>query len=100
MKVLLVIGYLLVIALIVMFVPAIVRPFADYGDFSTYDAAQAILVALVLAFVVGLFIYLIKEERSFLLQLFGWGVLVRMVVSVAIFIFHAQEFFGGDAITY
>jgi len=100
MKVLLVIGYLLVIALIVMFVPAIVRPFADYGDFSTYDAAQAILVALVLAFAVGLFIYLIKEERSFLLQLFGWGVLVRMVVSVAIFIFHAQEFFGGDAITY
>lgn len=100
MKVLLVIGYLLVIALIVMFVPAIVRPFADYGDFSTYDAAQAILVALVLAFAVGLFVYLIKEERSFLLQLFGWGLLIRMVVSVAIFIFHAQEFFGGDAITY
>lgn len=100
MKVLLVIAYLLVVVMIVMFVPAIVRLIPDYGNFSTQDAAQAVLVWLLLAFIVGYFIYQNKEERSFLLQLFGWAVLVRVLVSTAIFIFHAQEFFGGDAITY
>jgi 4-amino-4-deoxy-L-arabinose transferase-like glycosyltransferase len=100
MKVLLAVAYLFVIGVIVMFVPAIVRPFADYGDFSTYDVSQAVLVWLVLGSIVGFFIYQNKEERSFLLQLFAWGLLVRVLVSVAIFIFHAQEFFGGDAITY
>lgn len=100
MKVLLAIAYLLVIVMIVMFVPPIVRLIPDYGNFTTYDAAQAVLVWLVLGVIVGYFIYQNKEERSFLLQLFAWGMLVRVLVSTAIFIFHAQEFFGGDAITY
>src|SRR5262249_39489521 len=83
-----------------MFVPAIVRSFPDYGDFSTYDAAQAVLVWLVFGSIVGYFIYRNKEERSFLLQLFGWALLIRVLVSTALFIFNVQEFFGGDAITY
>ena len=100
MKVLLVLAYLLVSVTIVMAVPPIVAGFPDYGNFSTFDAGQAVLVWLVPGFVVGYFIYHSKEERSFLLQLFAWALLVRILVSTAIFIFNAQEFFGGDAITY
>lgn len=100
MKVLLVLAYLLVSVTIVMAVPPIVAGFPDYGNFSAYDAGQAVLVWLVPAFVVGYFIYHGKEERSFLLQLFAWALLVRILVSTAIFIYNAQEFFGGDAITY
>jgi hypothetical protein len=100
MKVILVLAYLLVIVTIVTAVPPIVAAFPGYGNFSPYDAAQAVLVWLVVGFVVGYFIYYNKVERSFLLQLFAWALLVRVLVSTAIFIFHAQEFFGGDAITY
>jgi len=99
MKVLLVVAYLLVSVLIVVFVPPIVAPF-DYGNFSTFDAGQAVLLWLTLGLVVGYFIYQNKENRSFLLQLFGWGLLVRVLVSTGIFIFNGQEFFGGDANTY
>src|SRR6185369_9529757 len=67
---------------------------------STYDAGQAVLVWLVLASVVGYFIYRNKEYRSFLLQLFAWALLLRVLVATGIFIFNKQEFFGGDAITY
>ena len=100
MKVLLVLAYLLVSVTIVMAVPPIVAGFPDYGNFSAFDAAQAVLLWLVVSLVIGYFIYQNKEERSFLLQLFGWALLVRVLVSTAIFIFNAQEFFGGDAITY
>ena len=100
MKVILVFAYLLVAVTIVMAVPPIVAAFPDYGNFSVYDAGQAVLLWLVLGLVVGYFIYYNKVERSFLLQLFAWALLVRVVVSTTIFIFHAQEFFGGDAITY
>src|SRR6185369_3009483 len=100
MKVILVLAYLVVSVTIVIAVPPIVRAFPEYGNFSSYDAGQAVLVWLVLAILVGYFIYQNKEERSFLLQLFGWGLLVRIAVSTAIFIFNVQEFFGGDALTY
>jgi len=100
MKVILVITYLLVSVTIVVAVPPIVQGFPDYGNFSVFDAGQAVLLWLVLALVIGYFIYQNKEERSFLLQLFGWALVCRIVVSTAIFIFNAQEFFGGDALTY
>lgn len=100
MKVLLVLAYLVVSVTIVIAVPPIVAGFPDYGNFSTFDAGQAVLLWLLLGLVVGYFIYQGKEERSFLLQLFAWSLLVRIVVSTAIFIFNAQEFFGGDALTY
>ena len=100
MKVILVLAYLLVALTIVVAVPPIVAEYPQYGNFSVYDAGQAVLLWLVLGLVVGYFIYYNKQERSFLLQLFAWALLVRVLVSTAIFIFHAQEFFGGDAITY
>ncbi|HJP94981.1 MAG TPA: glycosyltransferase family 39 protein, partial [Pyrinomonadaceae bacterium] len=100
MKVILVAVYLLVCALIVFAVPPIVAEFPDYGNYTTYDAGQALLVCLSLAFVAGYFIYQNKEHRSLLLQLFAWGLLLRILVATGIFIFNKQEFFGGDALTY
>ena len=97
MKALLLFSFLIVCAVIVFAVPTIVAPFADY---STFDAGQAVLFCLVLATVVGYFVYRNQEEKSFLLQLFGWALLVRMLVATGIFIFNVQEFFGGDALTY
>ena len=100
MKVLLVLWYLLIVAVIVFAVPAIVSGFPDYETYSTFDAAQAVLVCMLLASVVGYFAYQDKEHGSFLLQLFAWGLLIRMIVATFIFMYNVQEFFGGDAITY
>ncbi|HEX6718404.1 MAG TPA: glycosyltransferase family 39 protein [Pyrinomonadaceae bacterium] len=100
MKVLLLIWYLIICGVIVFAVPQIVAGFPDYGNFSTFDAAQAVLVCMVIASVIGYFIYQDKEHGSFLLQLFGWGLLTRILVATFIFIYNSQEFFGGDALTY
>src|SRR5215216_1706173 len=100
MKVILLFSYLLVCAVIVFAVPSIVSEFPDYEKFSIYDAGQAVLLTLLLAGVVGYYIYGDKEEGSFLLQLFAWGLLTRLLVATGIFMFNMQEFFGGDAITY
>jgi 4-amino-4-deoxy-L-arabinose transferase-like glycosyltransferase len=100
MKVILVIWYLIICSVVVFSVPSIVAGFPDYGNFSTWDASQAVLVCIALASVVGYFVYRNKEHGSFLLQLFAWALLVRMLVATFIFIYNVQEFFGGDAITY
>ncbi len=97
MRALLLFLYLIVCAVIVFAVPAIVAPFAT---FSTFDGGQAVLLCLVLATIVGYFVYRHHEEKSFLLQLFAWALLVRMLLATGIFIFNVQEFFGGDALTY
>jgi hypothetical protein len=100
MKVLLTISFLIVSAIIVVTVPEMVRFFPTYAHFSMYDGAQAVLLTAVLAIIVGYFIYKDKVDGSFLLQLFGWGLLVRMIVATGIFVYNVQEFFGGDSITY
>ena len=98
MKVILVFAYLIVCSLIVFTVPTIVTQFNP--GFTNFDAAQAVLLCIALGFIVGYFVYQNKEERSFLVQLFAWAVLLRMLVATGIFIFNRQEFFGGDALTY
>jgi hypothetical protein len=100
MKVLLAISYLLVSALIIFAVPSIVSAFPDYEHYTTFESGQALLFCLILATVVGYFIYRDQAEGSFLLQLFAWALLLRLLVATGIFIFNAQEFFGGDALTY
>jgi hypothetical protein len=86
---------------IVIFVPTLVLPYAnDYGIFNTFDAAKAVLVCTALSAVVGFYCYKRKTHGPFLLRLFVAGLLVRMVVAIAIFIFRGQDFFGGDALTY
>lgn len=100
MKVLLTIAFLIVCAVIILAVPTIVSEFPDYEKYSVFDAGQAVLVFLSLASVVGYFIYQDKEEGNFLLQLFAFALLIRILVATGIFMFNMQEFFGGDALTY
>jgi dolichyl-phosphate-mannose-protein mannosyltransferase len=99
-KVLLVFSYLIVFAVIVVAVPSIVSGFPDYEHFTVFDSAQAVLLCLLLASGIGYFAYRDKVDGSFLLQLFAWALLVRILVEWFIFIFNVQEFFGGDALTY
>jgi hypothetical protein len=64
------------------------------------DGGAATLFTLPLAALAGLMILGIKDDRKFLLRLFIAGLLVRMLVGTLIYLFHLQEFFGGDAFTY
>lgn len=100
MKVLLVSSYLLVCGVVIFTVPAMVSSFPDYWNYSSIDAGQAVGLCLVLGTIVGYFIYRQNENGSFLLQLFAWGLLIRMLVATGIFAFNTQAFFGGDATTY
>jgi Dolichyl-phosphate-mannose-protein mannosyltransferase len=100
MKSLLAISYLVVCSAIILAAPPIVNAFPDYTTYSILDSGQAVLLCLVLASIVGYFVYRDKDEGSFLLRVFAWGLLVRIIVAAGIFIFNMQEFFGGDAITY
>lgn len=64
------------------------------------EGQPALIFCIVLTFVVGIFVYRIKEDRRFLLQLFLMGLLLRMLIGGVIYRFNLQEFFGGDAFTY
>ncbi len=62
--------------------------------------ARAVLLVTALSFAAGAFAYKQKIDGLFLLRLFIAALLVRMVLGTAIFIYHGQDFFGGDATTY
>jgi hypothetical protein len=62
--------------------------------------ASAVILCAVLAGIAGLVISQTKIEKIFLVRLFVWALLVRMVVGLLIFYFGLQDFFGGDAFTY
>jgi 4-amino-4-deoxy-L-arabinose transferase-like glycosyltransferase len=91
---------LVVSAVVIVTLPPIVAEFPEYVQFSMIDAGQALLVCFLLAGAVGYFVYQDKESGAFLVQLFAWALLIRMLVAMGIFMFNMQEFFGGDAITY
>jgi len=101
MNALLTLLYLLLSIGIVIFVPTMVAPFAsDYGIFTGFDAAKAVLLCTGLAAVAGFYSYKRPNDGTFLLRLFVAGLLVRIVIGLAIFTFRGQDFFGGDALTY
>ena len=101
MNALLTLLYLLFCIGIVIFVPTLVAPYAaDYGTVTGFDTAKAVILCTALASVAGFWVYKNGVEGRFLLRLFIAALLVRMVLATAIFVYHAQEFFGGDAITY
>ncbi|HJX91663.1 MAG TPA: glycosyltransferase family 39 protein [Pyrinomonadaceae bacterium] len=101
MNALLTLLYLLFCLGIVIFVPTLVAPYtADYGIVSGFDAAKAVLLCTALASVAGFYAYKSGVDGKFLLRLFIAALLVRMFLATAIFVYHVQEFFGGDAITY
>jgi len=64
------------------------------------DGAGAITILLPL---VGLIVWMISQERidrEFLIRVFIGALIVRVLVGTLIYAFHAQDFFGGDALTY
>lgn len=84
-------GLLLVIALVMLGAILWLAP---------ADGAAATLIALPPAALAAWFIYRPKIDHRFLIRLFSAGLLVRIFVGTLIFVFHWQEFFGGDAFTY
>lgn len=101
MNALLILVYLVLCAGIVILVPPLVSPFvADYGVVTSIDAAGAVLFCTALAAIGAFYSYKQGANGAQLIRLFIAALLVRMVVGTAIFIFRAQDFFGGDAITY
>jgi hypothetical protein len=93
--------YLLLCVGIVIFVPPLVAPFVvEYGIFSAFDAAKAVLLCTALAAIVGYYTYRRELDGRFLLRLFVAALLARIVIGLAIFAFRGQDFFGGDAVTY
>ena len=93
--------YLLLCVGIVLFLPPLVVPYlSDYGIFTAFDAAKAVLLCTALATIVGFFAYKRDIDGPMLLRLFVAGLITRIVIGVAIFAFRGQDFFGGDAITY
>ncbi len=64
------------------------------------DAPAAIVVGGVAAVCAGFLVGRIREERTFVVQIFVGGLLIRMCVGTVIYSSGMQEFFGGDANTY
>lgn len=101
MNALLTLLYLVLCVGVVIFVPTLVRPLvAEYGVFTNVDAAKAVLLCSFFATIVGYYCYRRDSDGTLLLRLFTAALLVRMLIGLAIFVFRAQDFFGGDAITY
>jgi len=101
MNALLTLLYLILCVGIIAFVPTLVVPHVnEYGVFSGFDAAKAVLLCTTFAAIAGYYSYKRETDGQFLLRLFVAALLVRMVVAIAIFTFRAQDFFGGDAMTY
>ena len=64
------------------------------------DGGPGIMLMLPLVALVSVMIYRLDLDRKFLLRIFLSGVLVRVFVGTLIYVFHWQEFFGGDALTF
>jgi len=64
------------------------------------DGAGATLITVPLVAVIGFMVFRITEDRKFLLRLFVAALLVRVLIGTLIYVFHLQDFFGGDAFTY
>lgn len=84
-----------------MVVPGLVTPYASvYGPVGIDATVKAVLLCAGLSAVVGLMIYKSGPDGNFLLKLFLFALLLRVLIGTLIFIFNWQDFFGGDAITY
>src|SRR5260370_22235138 len=63
------------------------------------DGGTATVIAVHFVALVGFMVFRIEEDRKFLMRLFFAGLLARLFLGTLIYVFHWQEFFGGDAFT-
>ncbi|HEY3104768.1 MAG TPA: glycosyltransferase family 39 protein [Pyrinomonadaceae bacterium] len=84
-----------------IFVPPLAAPYEPiYGSVTVLTCAKALAVCAIGAIGAGILVRRIPSHGRYLLKLFLFALLVRMVIGAAIFVFSAQDFFGGDAWTY
>lgn len=92
--------FVLVIAVLV-FVPPLAAPFElVYGKVDVLFCAKALGPCAIAAFIAGVAIRRNREHGAYLVKLFMFALIVRMLVGTTIFVFKGQDFFGGDAWTY
>jgi hypothetical protein len=90
----------LVISILVL-VPTLAAPYASmHGEVTIYDCARAMVFCFIIAAIAAVVIRRAENYGSYLLKLFAFALLLRMVIGTAIFVFNGQDFFGGDAWTY
>src|SRR5688572_27573384 len=68
--------------------------------FTAPDGSSAVLLCAAVAIPFGVAIARIEDQRTFMLQIFVSGLIVRVLIGFLIHHFALQEFFGGDARTY
>ncbi|HXT63877.1 MAG TPA: glycosyltransferase family 39 protein [Pyrinomonadaceae bacterium] len=84
-----------------IFVPPLAAPYETvYGPVTLLFCAKALGVCATVAVVSGVLIRRVPSYGRYLLKLFLFALLVRMVIGTCIFVFNGQDFFGGDAWTY
>ncbi|MBA3323691.1 MAG: hypothetical protein H0T45_19890, partial [Pyrinomonadaceae bacterium] len=62
------------------------------------EGGAAVVLCLLTGIGFGAVIARSKTDRTFLLQLFVIGLLVRATIGFIIYFFELQSFFGGDAL--
>ena len=98
-----VIAFLIFVVVVgtLIFAPPLAAPYESlYGDVSVLACAKALAVCAVAAICAGLLIRRIPVQGNYLLKLFLFALVVRVLVATTIFVFNGQDFFGGDAWTY
>ena len=86
---------------VLVFVPTLAAPYADlYGNVTVFYCAKALGLCAVAAAIAGIAIRRNREHGSYLIRLFMFALIVRVLIGTAIFVFKGQDFFGGDAWTY
>src|SRR4051794_29751740 len=84
-----------------MMVPSLVAPYmADYGPVGMGDCANAVSFCAAIAAVFGWLMHRSGPDGKFLLRLFLFALLLRVLLATVIFALNLQDFFGGDAVTY
>jgi hypothetical protein len=88
-------------AFIVLAVPGMSAGYTgDMRVITSFYTGKALLVTTFVAVVAGLYAYRQESHGKFLLNIFIWGLLIRLIIGSLIFAYRGQEFFGGDAMTY
>ena len=92
---------LLLIVAVLVFVPPLAGPYKGfYGSVTVFYCAKALGLCAIAAAMAGLAIRRNREHGSYLVKLFMFALIVRVVLASALFALKGQDFFGGDAWTY